>query len=53
MKLDEVIQMKFALRLTFRWLAVLAVAAAWACPAAAQPARRPHIVYIVSDDQGW
>jgi len=34
--------------------AVLATGLAWVPPAASQPvAPRPHIVYIVSDDQGW
>ena len=35
-----------------RWPALL-LALAIALPAAAQPAPRPNIVYIVADDQGW
>ena len=35
-------------------LAVLVISVGWVPRAAAQPAApRPHIVYIVSDDQGW
>jgi len=42
--------MKKALELRMLWL-LLALPPAW--PAAAQPAPRPNIVYIVADDQGW
>jgi arylsulfatase A-like enzyme len=37
-----------------RWTLVLALVLGWVSLAAAQPvAPRPHIIYIVSDDQGW
>ena len=46
--------MKSARRVLAFVLAVSASSFGWVPRAAAQPAApRPHIVYIVSDDQGW